>query len=507
LLLAMCGGDDSRATGDAGQGPGGGSGESQGASVLQFHNHVNRDGLFVDSAITKSSAAKFHRDMTFDGTVAGNVYASPLYVEKGPGGRGAFYVATEDNHVYALDESTGKSVWDTSLGTSAPQSGAGCGNINPIGVTGTPAIDLASRLLVLDAAIGDPAGTRIQAHKAYGLSLDDGSQKWVLDLSTVHGPSGETFDPTPQNQRSAVLIVGGVAYIVFGGHSGDCGAYHGWVFGIPLDNPAGALGWRTDAQGAGIWGPGGASSDGTSVYVTTGNATSSSASWSQSEGVFRLDPGPRFAQTSFDCFAPANWQPLDGSDTDISGSGPLVIDAPAMTPSTLLLAQGKDGNLYLLDRANLGGVGATPLGTLHVMNGGISNAGAWATVPSGTFVVVRPNGGSGAACPPGTSGDLVATKLDPAAPAKMTIAWCADSGGGGSPIITTSDGQNDALVWVVGAEGSTQLRAFDLTSGAVVFGGGSSSDALPGVRHFSTPLAAHGRIVTAGDDKVYVLTP
>ena len=56
-------------------------------NVTQFHNHESRDGLYVDSAFTQSAAANLARDLNFDGTIAGNVYAQPLYIEGGPGGR------------------------------------------------------------------------------------------------------------------------------------------------------------------------------------------------------------------------------------------------------------------------------------------------------------------------------------------------------------------------------------------------------------------------------------
>jgi hypothetical protein len=503
-----CGGTGSSSSGDTGS-SGGGNPPGAGASVLQFHNHASRDGFFVDPAITKAAAATFHRDATFDGTIAGHVYASPLFVDaaNGPGGKAAVIVATQSNNVYALDESTGKALWQAdsmTLGTAAKQAGVSCGNVSPLGITGTPAIDLGKRLVVLDAITAD-AGGSIGTHVAYGLSLDDGKKVWSVDLSTVKDPMGNAFSPKPQNQRGGVLIAGGVAYFVFGGHIGDCGSYHGWVIGVPLDgNAANVRAFRTQVQGAGIWAPGGASSDGTSIFVSTGNATAGSATWQESEGIFRFGADLSFTNASADFFSPANWANLDQHDTDISGSGPLVIDAPAMTPSALLLAQGKDGNLYLLDRGNLGGLAGKPLGTLHVLGGEISQAGAWATVGGDTYVVVRPNqGGNGVGCPTG-SGDLVAVKLDPSAPSKMSVAWCADAQGEGSPIITTSDGSQDAMVWVAGAEGSNKLHAWDLRTGAVVFNGGAASDQVSGVRHFSTVLAADGRIVVAGDGRVFV---
>ena len=174
-------------------------------------------------------------------------------------------------------------------------------------------------------------------------------------MSTLTDPKGTKFSPQPQNERGAVLIVNGVAYVPFGGHYGDCGTYHGWVIGVPLSG-TGAKAWATQVGGAGIWGVGGPASDGQSIFVTTGNGIGGNATWAESEGLFRLDPGPTFTTVAADYFAPYNWQDLDNADVDLSGSGPLVIDAPSMTPTTLLMAQGKDGYLYLINRTDLGGV-------------------------------------------------------------------------------------------------------------------------------------------------------
>ena len=508
-IEAVDGGSGSSSGGGSGSSSGGGSGSSGGGvatSVPQFHNHINRDGLFVDAAITKASAAGVHRDTTFAGAVDGNSYASPLYVANGPGGRGALYVVTENNNVYALDEGTGHPTWQVNVGAPAGNSGAGCGNISPIGITGTPAIDLTTRLLVFDAATAD-SSQNIATHTIHALSIDDGSEKWSLDVSTMNS-AGVQFSPQTQNQSGAVLIVGGTAYVIFGGHFGDCCNYHGWVVGVPLAGPSGARAWSTQVAGAGIWGPGGASSDGVSIYVTTGNGIGGPATWAESEGVFRLDPGPSFTEQNADLYAPANWQDLDNGDVDLSGSGPLVIDAPEMSPSTLVMAQGKDGNVYLLDRTNLGGVGAVTLGTLPVLSGEIANAGAWAHVGGSTYVIVRPNqGGSGVSCPNGTAGDLVTIRLDPTADQRMSVAWCQDAQGEGSPIVTTSDGSNDALVWTAGAEASNRLHAWDLTTGGQVFGGGGSGYLIPTVRQFTWPIFAHGRIFVGADNQLYALKP
>src|ERR1019366_10608520 len=115
---------------------------------------------------------------------------------------------------------------------------------------------------------------------------------WSVDVSTLKDPTGIAFSPQPLSERSAVLIVGGIAYVAYGGHSGDCGTYHGWVVGVPLSG-TGAKAWATTVGKAGIWSPGGGASDGQSIFITTGNGDGAgNASWAESEGIFRLDPGP-----------------------------------------------------------------------------------------------------------------------------------------------------------------------------------------------------------------------
>ena len=53
-------------------------------NVTQEHNNLSRDGLYIDAAFTPAAAAGLTRDLNFDGTIIGNVYAQPLYIEGGP---------------------------------------------------------------------------------------------------------------------------------------------------------------------------------------------------------------------------------------------------------------------------------------------------------------------------------------------------------------------------------------------------------------------------------------
>jgi outer membrane protein assembly factor BamB len=476
-------------------------------SVTQRGNGRERLAQYVQPTLDKATAAKMARDLTFDGTLTGHVYGQPLYVQNGVGGKGTFYVATESDNVTALDETTGAQVWTKNLGTPATQTGAGCGNISPIGVTGTPIIDETARILYVVVATGN--ATTIQTYNAHALSLDDGSEKtgWPVDLNGVKDATGAlTFNPVLQNQRGALALVGGILYIPFGGQSGDCGNYHGWVIGIDVANPTTVKAVATTAAGSGAWAAGGPSSDGTNVFVTTGNAKGANG-WQMQEAVLRLQAGPVFSGMKTDYWAPTNYAALDSGDIDIGGTNSMVLDVPGATPSTLVMAQGKDGNVYLNDRNNLTGV-ANAIASSHVIGGEIINVPSAITTANGTFVTITGYmSAGGAKCPNGQSGDLVTIQIGAANPPTITTVWCKASGGMGSPIVTTTDGKANAIVWNVGAEGDNKLHGWDAETGAVVFGGGAAGDTAPGAHRFSSPIAVHGRIFTACDGKLYAFKP
>src|SRR5881396_3930706 len=75
-------------------------------NVTQEHNNLSRDGLYIDAAFTPAAAAGLTRDLNFDGTISGNVYAQPLYIEGGPNGP-MIIIATASNNVYSLHADTG----------------------------------------------------------------------------------------------------------------------------------------------------------------------------------------------------------------------------------------------------------------------------------------------------------------------------------------------------------------------------------------------------------------
>src|SRR5436190_8032905 len=284
-------------------------------NVVQEHNNLSRDGLYIDPAFTPSAAANLTRDLNFDGTISGNVYAQPLYIEGGPSG--AMIIAvTESNNVYALNATTGTVIWQRNLGP-AVTSGLPCGNINPLGITGTPVVDLASRSLFLDAMI-DGA---IKKHFICSLNVDTGATKpgWPVDVNATATYNGISFTSLVQNERGALALVNGRVYVAYSGHAGDCGTYRGWVVGVDINNPLNVMAWATTAIGGGIWGHGGVASDGTNMFVVTGNTVNTGGNWKGGEAIIRLQAGPVWTGQPTDYWAPANWFSLDGTDTDLVG--------------------------------------------------------------------------------------------------------------------------------------------------------------------------------------------
>ena len=465
-------------------------------SLLEHHSNSCRDGRFQSVGLSRAATASLQPDATFKATLAGQMfYAQPLYFPGGPGGKTLVIVASEQNIVTALDAADGTVVWQTPLGKPVPQAKFSCGNIDPLGVTGTPVIDATSRTLFA-AAMTTPDDGTTKKHQVFALSLDDGTFRanWPVDVGAKVVFNQTAFNSSLQNQRGALAFVNGTVYVPYSGFFGDCGAYHGWVVAIPSATPQSPTAWATQAQGGGIWGPSGIASDGASVFAATGN-TFTGGIWGNGEALLRFNAGAALA----DSYAPANWQTLDNQDLDVGGSGVILLDLPNSTPSNLAVSLGKNGSVYLLNRNGLGGIGG-PAVIAPVASTPIVNAAAAYTTTLGTYVVFR---GKGTACPVGQSGDLTAVKINQGNPPTITTAWCAAQNGSGSPMVTTTDGSAESIAWSLGAGTDQKLHAFNGDTGAVIF----TSAALGTVSTFMTPIVGGGRIFVAANGSVQAFTP
>ena len=205
-------------------------------NVTQEHNNPSRDGVYIDPAFkTVSAAANLTRDLNFNGTISGNVYAQPLYIEGGPNGPMVIAV-TESNNVYALDATTGLSIWSRTDDWSARPKHPVREVFFPLGITGTPVVDLASRSAFL---------RRIDQrlpHKTFHLFVEPGHRRHHCGLAGGPERSSVIYNGIPfislaQEQRGGLALVNGIVYLPYSGYFGDCGNYHGWVVGVHINNP------------------------------------------------------------------------------------------------------------------------------------------------------------------------------------------------------------------------------------------------------------------------------
>ena len=228
--------------------------------------------------------------------------------------------------------------------------------------------------------------------------------------------------------------------------------------------------------------------------MTTGN-TFDATDWADGEAVIRLSFDLRGPPDQGDFFTPTDWRDLDAQDSDLGGIAPLLIDVPdGNGERPLVLALGKDGKAYLLDRAKLGGVGGE-LAVAQVSARGIFAAAA--VYPAGDSVnVAFP--GTGTSCSKGDSG-LVVLAVRGGEPPTLATAWCASVEGWGAPIATTTDGRSNSIVWALGAEGDNRLHGFRGDTGEVLFTGPS----LNGLRHFQTLIATQDHLYVGADGTIY----
>ncbi|MHB8419959.1 MAG: PQQ-binding-like beta-propeller repeat protein [Myxococcales bacterium] len=508
------GGGSTSTGGAASSGSTGGPGGSVG--VLERGGGPLRNAVFQDAAFTQaavgSATAGLHLDATFNSASwSGPVFSQPLYFVDAATSKSMVIVTTDSNEIYALDPATGAPVW--SVPQLVPPIDTGTmtcpGSVSPIGITGTPVIDPVARVMYLNA--GTPVAGKPH-YQIFALHLDDGSvvSGWPVDIeglsmSLGNGTTGK-FQTRWQNQRGSLTLLNGVVYVPYGGLDGDCGNYSGVVAAVPVANPTAAALWATSApSGSGIWGPSGVASDGTSIFVSTGNTNNSPypKAWpnANSEAVIRLSAGtpPLFSGAASDYFAPSdpsqNWYSDDEADADLGSSGVVLFDYPGSAAHPhLAFAIGKTNNAYLVDRDNLGGL-STGLSEITRASNQVFGSMAAYTTATATYVVATASGNgscSGSTAAFAVSGD----------PPQLGGGWCSGHGGQGSPIVSSSDGTHDYLVWTTGGS----LSALDGDTGATL-----ATVAIPGgggsYTHWVTPIVAGGALYLAGNNQLMKFNP
>jgi hypothetical protein len=344
------------------------------AGVFTYHNDGRRTGLNAkEYALGPStlSSATFGNLFSCALDAPGYVYAQPLYAAGLMMGDGrkhnVVFVATESDWVYAFDadSSSCQELWRTRVlkagETTVPSADTGeVGDLMPeIGVTSTPVIDASTNTLYVCAKSKD--STTIYHHRLYALELVSGA----LKLGSPVEVTAPNFGPLYHLQRPALLLSNGTVFVAFGSH-GDQHAYQGWLMGYDASTLAKKFAWSStdprddEGQGA-VWMAGnGPSVDAAgNVYVETSNGAfdADTGGSNYANSVVKLSS----SGSVIDFFTPSNQATLTANDVDLGSSGPVVL--PDSLGSTahphLLLATGKTGVMYLLDRDNLGKFNST----------------------------------------------------------------------------------------------------------------------------------------------------
>jgi hypothetical protein len=101
---------------------------------------------------------------------------------------------------------------------------------------------------------------------------------------------------------------------------------------------------------------------------------------------------------------------------------------------------------------------------------------------------------------------VTAYKIAATNPPGIVSAWSMGQGGRGSTWVTTTDGTNNAIVWVAGVQGDQRLHSYNADTGLVVYAGGGANELMTGTRQWNTGIATRGRIYFAADNKVYAFS-
>ena len=372
-------------TGTGGTGGTGGGGSASGAvSVLTYHNDNMRTGQNTqETALTTANvnSASFGKLGFY--AVDGKVDAEPLYApaESINGAtHNVLYVVTEHDSAYAFDADNGTVLWHVSaLGPNeTPTDKRNCSQVTPeIGITSTPVIDPkagAHGTMYIVAASKDSSGNYHQRFHALDLTTGAEQSGSPVTVQATYPGTGagssngqSTFDPKQYNERAGLLLLNGVVYLAWSSHC-DINPYTGWVMGYNQNTLAqtSVLNVTPNGSEGAFWQSGdgpGADSNG-NIYILDGNGTFDTA-LNSSGFPSKSDFGNAFLKFSTsgnklsvaDYFVMSNTIAESNADQDLGSGGELLL--PDVTDASgtvrhLAVGAGKDENIYVVDRDNMG---------------------------------------------------------------------------------------------------------------------------------------------------------
>jgi hypothetical protein len=329
--------------------------------VLTQHNDSARTGAQLnETTLTPSNVSPTTFGRIYERYVDGQVITQPLYVSNqwipGTGLRNVVYVAARTNWIYAFDaDDTDPNPLHGSVWTAPVQIEPDglvpnmCSETHgPMGVTSTPVIDRASDTMYVVARKSD--GT-IWLH-ALDIATGQPKQGTPGAVQIQASMNGINFDQTLELNRAGLLFDKGAIFLAFGALNCDNKGWHGWVlaYRAPDLTQVGAFVTTQSGDGGGVWQSGnGLASDGAgNIYFNTGNGPASGDN-DLGENIVKLHVGdpPFYGFTLAGHYRVSNYAALNKGDTDLGSGGPLLL------PGGRLISGGKQGKLYVFDRATM----------------------------------------------------------------------------------------------------------------------------------------------------------
>jgi outer membrane protein assembly factor BamB len=488
--------------------------------VTTFHFDNSRDGLNSrETTLTPANvtSATFGKLGFFQAD--GKVDAQPLYLaglNLNGVATNVLYVATEHGSVYAFNADTGAQLWKASLLGSgeAPSDDHGCNQITPeIGITSTPVIDRAKGAIFAVGMSKDAAGKYHQRLHALNLTTGADLPDSPTEITGSYSGTGANsqngnvvFDPAQYAERAGLLLLNGTIYLAWTSHC-DYAPYTGWVMAYSESTlqQSAILNLTPNGSDGSIWmaGNGLAADAQANIYFLDANGTLDS-SFDSNGFPAQHDYGNAIVKLSTaggtlavaDYFEPYNTVDESNADIDLGSGGamllPDMIDASGNVRH-LLAGAGKDKNIYVADRDNLGKFNQKSADNSNVyqeLPGALAN-GAWSSPAyfNGTVYYAGQN-------------DTL--KAFPMTQAKMATTPSSQSAvvfpyPGSTPSVSTNGAQN-GIVWAVesnlGLAGV--LHAYDATDLSREL---YNSNQAPGGRDsfgngnkFITPVIVNGKV-------------
>jgi hypothetical protein len=443
------------------------------------------------------------------------------------------YVATEANNIYAISASSGPGLGtilvQRKLGTPVPRP-LNCGNNGPVvGINSTPVIhldptDLTSggTMYVMSYELVNNAPT----YKLHALNLrtlaDRIAPAIVTASRTLTNNTTYSFDATVSRQRPALLEANGRIYAAFGSFC-DFRAHlsRGWLLGwnesdlTPL--AANHLENRLSSSPhnfflSSIWmsGYGVAAGPSGVLYFVTGNSDYSGTTYSPPNNVQESVVKVSADLTSLlDYFTPTNVGKLDVEDADFGSGGAMVVPDLSGEAFATVVAAGKVGHLYLINRSDMehntgevlasvdiGGCWCGPSyflgsdGVRRIVSSGSHSIGLWkAPTSPATLVLDR----SFSSITPGQDGGFFTTVSSNGQKPGTAIIWAVNR-----PNFSTNTGPN------------VTLYAFDPTAATgspSVFSSVAGSWPNPSNNSNIVPVVANGKVFVASFAALNIFGP